>query len=282
MSEPIKALPTGKVFYPIEDETTANNLSKILSKDFITSVKLIHDSLQKLHFNSPNTQSTLSWGLCDLYRGVTIVGDHQSPYPKIQIAAPNILSYARSSFTVTQSLLKKNVGSVMRLDVGGVDIPISKNTHLVLQWCPFKKGIIVHNNVYEGELLLVKGVSINKSIANLFNKLKDEINLSKVVGENLEIERGIIWLSGEAKYAKVLTLLNKVADDSIKLNESITLLYLVGYLKVDHTVETSRYVSAVCEVDSAKIKIPAAIRAQLAIQLGAYTLPPNYHEWFDN
>lgn len=281
------SLPTGKKFYPLAGKQDHLNVkfNEIFKK---ANIEILLSALKLLDGATLNTEywrvhaPICNWELLT-----------EDEYPVIEMASYsmyNIYSYLNTK----QGTKKTQYASTLR--IGLLDIPVVGN--LKLQYDPVRRGLIVHDHPYEGDLVSNKPMVVNKNLKSLIREKVGEIELLALLSDGDKI--GLTKPPHGSKSEKgelIASIVPKLLNDTHTDEELAMVCGAMGRFKVQYNnsydYRTHTYSYAVDKkysyyLDTSEkgsgnddFDFTASVRTKLIFHFGGYTLPDNYEDWFD-
>ena len=264
--ETFQEFPVGKKFYPIQSEHLQERYSKMMKTDFIEACKLIDESLVGNSSYFSNHVNNLSLA----------VFKTNEEFPQIEVACRTLLAldesnhrYITHKASFYQTPLRINTLGCMPL----IDNPI-------IQWDDVRKGIIVHNHPYEGELVPTKESSaVKRKLKDHLSTLLGEVGMFTLLGKELKVPMGYSWSSSDIKATNLENTISNTFSSSPKFEDVLEVALTTGVYKEEFRREPVRgyYLTRTDKPP----KLYTSVRTKMLYKLGGLTLPDNYQDWFD-
>ena len=267
------SLPTGKKFYPLS-ETTQIIFSHILHRPVIDAINKAKEAIPSDPYLG-NFWSMYSRTL--QYKRLS----EEVDYPIYELPQ-YVLCNADNRLRDMIATKKTYYASQKR--VGQIGIPINKDGKLKLQYDPIRKGLIVHDHPYEGELLGNKPMVVNKNLKELIRVKLEEIEVLALISEDdglMPIDHVGYYTTKTGKGEIIADTLPKLFDGTYTETDVVTLSYIMGryplvYKNSTMCIDTTKPTGRMDDFN-----FSAGLRTRLTYHFGGYTLPNNYEEWFD-
>ena len=269
------SLPTGKKFYPVPEQYQTT-FEMVLNRQSHKEWNTVQERLKNCHLHYHR------WGMHGHFHRF-VMPEGTDLYPIVTTSAAG-LHMLGDEFSKYVDHKKANYASNTR--IGVFHMPLVDQYAIKLQWDPVRKGIIVHNHPYEGELVSNKPMVINKQLKNIITEKVNELALEVLIGadiEDLEVKNPWYYDNKAQKGAEITELIPKILDGTYETKELSQLSVLLGIYKVKNagTGYMYKYIVDTDNKADGAFDITAATRTNLIYRLGGYNLPENYTEWFD-
>lgn len=277
-------LPKGNKFYPVsnhyasyEDDCYVHNLKKMLHKDYYEIVSKVYNDIVITHDKSVNQILHLD-NIKGYMEDCTILTDEEYPVFKVNKQAINLFLPE----ACREVAFKKNYhGGSKRIKTVMMDIPASDD-FIYMQWCNKRKGIIIHNQVFEGSFKSNGSAKLNKEINEIIQDIIGQAQMLELLNSTFEVDRKYRYCSASQKKSVLEKLIPKFISNTATDEEIFGILSVAGRIetKWDYASGKTIYSLDLRRLND-KIEIPPTLRTKLIYMYGGYTLPDNYEEWFD-
>ena len=282
------SLPTGKKFYPLAGKEDHLNvrLSAVMKKSNIDILLDAMKVVQNAELNSDN------WRVYAPIMAWKVLSDEE--YPIIQMSYDGLGSIWHSFYSKVGSK-KAQYASALR--IGVLDIPVEAT--LKVQYDPVRRGLIVHDHPYEGDLVGNKPMVVNKNLKSLIREKVGEVELLALLseGDKIGMTSAPNYGSKSEKGELIAGIVPKLLNDTYTDEELAMVCGAMDRFSVQYNnsfnYQTRTYERAVDEKYSyyldTSVKgsgnedfdFTASVRTKLIFHFGGYTLPDNYEDWFD-
>lgn len=283
-------LPVGKKFFPLAGKEDHLNVTfaSVMKKESIDIIKTALSTQKDL----PNNEY---WEVRSPMSNWEVLTDEE--YPVIQMGR-HALFYICYQLNTVNGTKKGQYASSRRINT--LDIPVPNKT-IKVQYDPVRKGLIVHDCPYEGELVGNKPMVVNKALKSLLNERVGEIELLALLGGDSKIglEQNPTWGSKNDAGELIANILPKLYDNTYSEHDVALVSGAMGRFVVNYnhgTYNRSTGQRSAQPVDTkynyyldtaikykgtSTYDFSASVRTKLIYHFGGYTLPDNYEEWFD-
>ncbi|AUR82517.1 hypothetical protein NVP1152O_035 [Vibrio phage 1.152.O._10N.222.46.E1] len=283
-------LPRGKKFYPLSGklEHLTVTFESLMRLDNILTLRRAFDLIKEASADSDywNVRAPLKhWELLN-----------DETYPIIEMG-----TYSLATIFYGLSPVKGNkkhqYASYNR--IGKLDIPVV-GSKIKVQYDPLRRGLIVYDHPYEGELVGNKPMVVNKQLKSLIREKVGEIELLTLLGDTEYIGMNQNPASyGKAERGTVIAeLAPKLFDDTYDEGDLAMICAAMGRYDCKwNTIpynsrntpgivkpvadEFNYYLDTSLKLDGGDFDFPASVRTLFIYHFGGYVLPDNYEEWFD-
>ncbi|APC46041.1 hypothetical protein HYP06_gp031 [Vibrio phage vB_VspP_pVa5] len=283
-------LPRGKKFYPLTGNLDHLNvtLESLMRKD---NIQTLLDSLELMKGVAVQTDY---WEVRSPVRNWTLLTDETFPVIEMFSSSLSTIYYGLGEVKGNK---KHQFGSYRRL--GQTDIPIGGNK-IKVQYDPLRRGLIVHDCPYEGELVSNKPMVINKQLKSLIREKVGEIELLTLLGDEdfIGMDKNPSSYSKAERGTTIAELAPKLFDntyDDVDLAMICAAMgryrckwntapYVpAGVTQIPKPVDDkfNYYLDTSNKIDGSDFDFPASVRTLFIYHFGGYTLPDNYEDWFD-
>lgn len=282
-------LPTGKKFFPFgtdKEELLVALFAPLLKKE---NIEIIQKALKTMdEFKASHEY----WNMRSPMRNWEVLTDDE--YPVINMRARDLVTMY-PGFNMVNGSKKYQYASRSRIQA--LDIPVI-GRDIKVQYDPLRKGLIVHDCVYEGELVGNKPMVVNKQLKSLIREKVGEIKLLVLLGDE-----SCIGMDDHARYQSKAAKGEVIADLAPKLfdgtydDQTLAMIcsamdmYVVEYNQVQYNTKSRKRpdidfnyyldTSKPLNDDGKDFQFPANVRTKFIYHFGGYVLPDNYEEWFD-
>jgi hypothetical protein len=263
--ENFQEFPTGKKFYPVKNEQQVKTIREMLNTNFIEACKTITEAkINRSDYFNPNVRNIST---------VKLLSNEE--FPKIEPCSSTFLAL-NWTFSTTINHKACFYQTPIRM-CGLADMPYFEG--MVIQWDDTRKGIIVHNHPYEGELIATKeSAAVKRKLKEHLNTLLGEAGMFTLLGKDMKTPRGYMWQRSDKKAATLEETITKTFSDKPKYEDVLEVALTTG-------VYTTRYnradYSYYLERTTKKPKLYTSVRTKMLYKMGGLTLPDNYKDWFD-
>lgn len=276
------SFPTGNKFYPIENVKTQEKCAKVFSLKMYQAAEFISNNVSYSSNEYLGSQYVSPW-----FNSLELCHHHEE-FPRFKINY--YVAFKGVSESVNAVILHKktNYQSINRIrDLGNMPW----HPGMTIQWDNVRKGFIVFDIPYEGELITVPKSGISKAITEILKDIVAEAGMFELLGESTYIDS---YYSDSVKADKAFrnafeALLN--GTQTTKQTTDIAIGSGAYYAKYDNEEATKiwklppkdrhyRYYK-LTRLEKNKPKISTITRTQLMYKYGGLKLPENYQEWFD-
>ncbi len=278
-----ESFPRGNKFYAIPEQYH-ENASKVFSLEMYNAAKFVFE-------NSPKYAGVLNRNGCRSFIN-SCVKLSNDKFPKFRVNYSTFFNALSEHISINIKQLKSNYQSMQRVsNLGSSNIPYYEN--MVVQWDNIRKGFILYDIPYEGEMVTIPKSGISKAITEQLKDIVAETGMFEILGESLYVASNETNLSAiEADkefYNSFEDLLNgtQTYEQTTKIAVSSG-AYSTKYCK-DKVRECNslaykhpdrwKYYKLV--KTSSKPKISTVTRQKLLFKYGGTRLPDNYMDWFD-
>ena len=283
-------LPKGKKFFPWPKELAHVDhiFESLMKKETIDLLKLARKTL----VDSKVTAEY--WNVRHQVDQWEVLSDEK--YPVIKMPGWGLSRMYGDFGTITGSK-KMQYGASTRIK--GLDIPVPEGK-IKVQYCPQRKGLIVHDCPYEGELVGNKPMVVNKKLKSLINEKVGEIELLTLLGveDFIGIKDNPQYSNKNERGEIIANKLEKLIDGSYEDEDLAMVCGAMGKYEVrhnsgryDHKTGTQGskpvsgdwryYLDTSRKLDGTGFDFTASVRTKMIYHFGGYTLPDNYEEWFN-
>tara|TARA_B110000014_G_C20125774_1_gene599559 strand:- start:3877 stop:4725 length:849 start_codon:yes stop_codon:yes gene_type:complete len=276
-----ESFPRGNKFYPV-CEQHREKASKVFSLE-------MHNAAKFMAENSPKRSGVLSKAGCDTFmRTFDLVS--QDTFPKFRVKCYSFFRCLSEHVSIQLRQRKDYYQSMQRFDQVAHNMPWYKD--MIVQWDNVRKGFIVHDTPYEGEMVTVPKSGISKAITEQLKDIVAETGMFEILGENLYVGAGanLDSVRGDIEfYNSFEYLLNgtQTHDQTCKV-ALLSGAYFTKYcndksLALSHLPygDPNRHKYYKLVKTKSKPKISTVTRQKLLFKYGGTRLPDNYMDWFD-
>lgn len=267
-------LPRGTKFYPAPQDIWGI-FDVMLKKSNIDHLKGASEIIKE-------SQSNSEYNRC--YTAVSrLVMLDTEEYPRVTMPV-NTFAALHSSIYPNLCTKKADYANSAKLTI--LDIPVGTGYYdtIEVRWDTKRKGFIVYNAPYEGELINNKPMVVNRQINKVIKSKISTLLAELLIDDDadLSIRSGYQYGANPSEKAKLIDeCLPKILNDTYEVQELVTLTFVLGLYGKTYDYEKHRYQLDLDKKHNPNIVLPSALRTKLIYLYGGYTLPENYQEWFD-
>ena len=282
------SLPTGKKFYPLAGNENHLNIKfgemfkKANIEILLSAMKVLDGTALNMDYWRVNAP-ICNWKLLT-----------EDEYPVIEMS-PHSLHTIYYSLNTKQGVKKTQYASTLR--IGLLDIPVVGT--LKLQYDPVRRGLIVHDHPYEGDLVGNKPMVVNKNLKSLIREKVGEVELLALLsdGDKIGMTKSPHHRSKSEKGELIAGIVPKLLNDTHTDEELAMVCGAMGKFNVqynniyDRSTDTYSYAvdkkysyyldTSIKGSGNDDFDFTASVRTKLIFHFGGYTLPDNYEDWFD-
>jgi len=271
----LQQFPVGKKFYPLNENSKLESAwaEACLTKKYLECTKYL------AQWSKCGNQYHTPQSISALVNTINILSDEE--YPKVEIKAPLLFLCISEGWNITcnhVAAMYQTPERIRRIS----NMPYFEG--MIVQWDNDRKGFILHNAPYEGELVPTKeSAKVKRDIKDHINHVLGDVNMFTLLGDELYVPWNMRWMSSieEAKS------LHKIFLDTQKENADLEQVIQLAISSKAYTSEYNRDrgrdygKSYILTKTNKKPKLPTSVRTKLIFQLGGLTLPDDYQQWFD-
>ncbi len=278
-----ESFPRGNKFYAIP-ENFHENASKVFSLEMYNAAKFINE-------NSFKRSGILNKSGCQnfIQSCVKLSNDE---FPKFKVNYSVFFNVLCDYISTNIMQLKCNYQSMQRFtSLGPSNMPYYKD--MVVQWDDIRKGFILYDIPYEGEMVTVPKSGISKAITEQLKDIVAETGMFEILGESLYVsstETNLSQINADKEFYNSFEDLLK-GTQTYEQTTKIAVLsgaYMTKYCSDKGTECNSlplshpdRYKYYKLVKTNSKPKISTVTRQKLLFKYGGTRLPDNYMDWFD-
>jgi hypothetical protein len=279
-----KEFPVGKKFYSITNQDLGVRLipqiESLLNIKTFNALKVLQDTAVPSN-DTFNLRISFSW-----LKSLELLNSSEyEEYPKFIINSSHMFLAFSSMFNINTVHKKSAYQAITRIPAIN-NMPYFKG--MIVQWDSNRKGFIVHNTPYEGELDVVKKSVVSKYITKVLNDLVDENGIFEILGESLYMSYSTSSSVHSDTVFKETFLKFLAGTHTAEDVKHIAVNSGAYYMSHDHTERqrlrnignpSSKFNKLVRTGN--KPKISTVTRQILLYTYGGLKLPDNYKAWFD-
>ena len=279
-----ESFPRGNKFYEIS-EKFHENASKVFSLEMYNAVRFISE-------NSPKGEGVLNRNGCNAFIN-SCVKLSDDKFPKFKVNYSSFFSALSEYITVNIKQRKSEYQTMRRIShLCPSDMPYYKD--MVVQWDDIRKGFILYDIPYEGEMVTVPKSGISKAITEQLKDIVAETGMFEILGESLYIsynETNLSQIEGDKEFCNSF---EDLLEGAQTYEQTCKIAVLSGAYSTNYCSDKAREVSKLpydhpdkqkyyklVKKTKSKPKISTVTRQKLLFKYGGTRLPDNYMDWFD-
>jgi hypothetical protein len=278
-----ESFPRGNKFYAVS-EGHHKNASKVFSLEMYNAVKFIHE-------NSPKKNGMLNKNGCTGFiNGCVKLSNDE--FPKFKVNYVGFFEALSEYISVNIKQLKCNYQSMQRFsDLGPSNMPYYKD--MVVQWDDIRKGFILYDIPYEGEMVTVPKSGISKAITEQLKDIVAETGMFEILGESLYVSSGETNLSQIAADKEFYNSFEDLLNGTQTYEQTTKIAVLSGAYMTQYCTDKNRELNTLpyntpdrhkyykLVKTKSNPKISTVTRQKLLFKYGGTRLPDNHMDWFD-